>query len=98
MEELCPGHQSRLGVDGPECPSLQYLIAGKFFNKGSWVSEAWRKEHPEEFDEEGEGLPERIPTAEERRQTLNHDQDPVNAMCVWSSGTPPPHGVRLTST
>ena len=23
------------------------VIVGKFFNKGSWVSEAWRKEHPE---------------------------------------------------
>ena len=22
------------------------VIVGKFFNKGSWVSEAWRKEHP----------------------------------------------------
>ena len=24
------------------------VIEGKFFNRGSWVSEAWRKEHPEE--------------------------------------------------
>ena len=31
------------------------VIVGKFFNKGSWVSEAWRKNHPEEFEEEQEG-------------------------------------------
>ena len=28
------------------------LIVGKFFNKGSWVSESWRKEHPEEMEDE----------------------------------------------
>ena len=28
------------------------VIPGKFFNKGSWVSEAWRREHPEEFADE----------------------------------------------
>ena len=27
------------------------VIVGKFFNRGSWVSEAWRKQHPEEFEE-----------------------------------------------
>ena len=30
------------------------VIVGKFFNKGSWVSEAWRKAHPEEFEEDPE--------------------------------------------
>ena len=25
------------------------VIVGKFFNKGDWVSDAWRKTHPEEF-------------------------------------------------
>ena len=30
------------------------VIVGKFFNKGSWMSEAWRKEHPEELTEEPE--------------------------------------------
>ena len=44
------------------------VIVGKFFNKGSWVSEAWRKEHPEELEEEPEGAPERIATTEERRE------------------------------
>ena len=34
------------------------VIVGKFFNKGSWVSEAWRKNHPVEFEEEPEGPPE----------------------------------------
>ena len=36
------------------------VIVGKFFNKGSWISEALRKDHPEEFEEEPDGLPERI--------------------------------------
>ena len=31
------------------------VIVGKFFNKGSWVSESWRKERPEEFEEEPTG-------------------------------------------
>ena len=31
------------------------VIVGKFFNKGSWVSEAWRKGRQEEFDNEHEG-------------------------------------------
>ena len=30
------------------------VIVGKFFNKGSWVSEAWRRDHPEEFDGEAD--------------------------------------------
>ena len=25
------------------------VIVGKFFNKGSWVSEAWKRDHPEEL-------------------------------------------------
>ena len=25
------------------------VIVGRFFNEGSWASEVWRKEHPEEF-------------------------------------------------
>ena len=74
------------------------VIVGKFFNKGSWVSEVWRREHPEEFDTEHEGPQESIQTAEERRHLLNLDHDPGSAVCVRSSGTPPPHGVRLTST
>ena len=78
---------------------LRYNVAivGRFFNKGSWVSEAWRKEHPEDLEEEHEGPPERIETAEERRDCLNLSSDPENAVCVRPSGTPPPHGVRLTS-
>ena len=46
------------------------VIVGKFFNKGSLVSESWRKEHPEEFEVEPEGPPERIATAEERIEQL----------------------------
>ena len=43
------------------------VIVGKFFNKGSWVAEAWRKDHPEELADEADGLPESIATADERR-------------------------------
>ena len=59
------------------------LIVGKFFNKGSWVSEAWRKEHPEEF-EEPEGPPERIQTAKERRERLNVDCSRGRRVCAVS--------------
>ena len=73
------------------------LIVGRFFNKGSWVSEAWRKEHPEEIEDEPESLRERIQNAEERMEQLNIELEPESAVCVRSSGTPPPHGARLTS-
>ena len=73
------------------------VIVGRFFNKGSWVSEAWRKEHPEDCEDGYDGPPERIETAEERREKLHLDQGPESAVCVRSSGTPPPHSVRLTS-
>ena len=73
------------------------VIVGKFFNKGSGVSEAWRREHPDEFADEPEGPPERMTTAEERRETLNLEPILESAVCVRSSGTPPPRGVRLTS-
>ena len=72
------------------------VIVCMFSNKGSWVSEAWRREHPEELEEEAEGPPERVTTAE-RREQLGLDHDPLCAVCVRSSGTPLPHGVRLTS-
>ena len=44
------------------------VIVGRFFNKGCWVSKAWRKEHPDGFEEERENLPERIPTAHDRKE------------------------------
>ena len=69
----------------------------RFFNKGSWVSEAWRKEHPEEYEDEPDGVPERITTAQERREQLNLEPVPEDAVCVRSQDTPPPRGVRLTS-
>ena len=73
------------------------VIVGKFFNKGSWVSEAWKKEHPEEFEEEPDGAPERIAPTEERRERLHLEFVNEGPVCVRSSGTPPPHGARLTS-
>ena len=77
---------------------LRYnVIVGRFFNKGSWVSEAWRKEHPEEFVDDHDGPPERIASGEERRERLRRDLTREGSVCVRPSGTPPPHGVRLTS-
>ena len=73
------------------------VIVRKFFNKGSWVSEAWRKAHPEQFEEEPDGAPERIATAEERRERLHKEPVSEGSVCVRPSGTPPPHGARLTS-
>ena len=72
------------------------VIVGKFFNKGSGVSDAWRENHQEDFDEEYEGHPERIATAQERRDLLSVDHVPDDAVGVLPSGTPPPHGVRPT--
>ena len=58
------------------------VIVGKFFNKGSWVSEAWRKEHPEVFTDEAQGHPERIETASERKERLHLNQVHENAVCA----------------
>ena len=73
------------------------VIVGKYFNKGSWVSEAWRKEHPEEFADEQVGPSERIATVAERREELHLEPGPRGSACVRSSDTPPPHSARLTS-
>ena len=72
------------------------VIVGKFFNKGSRMSEAWLREHPEEAEEESDGPPARIPSSEERREQLSLVHVYEDAVCVRPSGTPPPHGVRLT--
>ena len=73
------------------------VIVGKFFNVGSWASDAWRKEHPDELLDEPTDPPERTLRSEERIEQLNIDRDPESSVCVRSSGRPPPHGVRLTS-
>ena len=72
------------------------VIVGKFFGKGSWVSEAWKKAHPEDDDQEI-GPQERIATAEERRERLQIDTVREGTVCVRPSGTPPPDCPRLTS-
>ena len=72
------------------------VIVGKFFNKGSWVSEAWKKDHPEEFDGETDGLQERMATANERTQLLNLDPVHEGSVCAVS-GTQPPRNVLPTS-
>ena len=86
-------------MTGSEWPKMSSDVTsslwGSSSTKGSWVSEAWRKEHPEEFEEEQDDPPERIPTADERRELLNVDLVPESAVCVRSPGTPPPHNVRL---
>ena len=46
------------------------VVIGKFFDNGSWVSEAWRKEHAEEFADEEIGPPERMESGEERMERL----------------------------
>ena len=58
------------------------LMVGKFFNKGSWVSEAWRKEHPVEFAEESDGPPERMETVQERMDRLRLDHVPEGVVCA----------------
>ena len=63
------------------------VIVGKFFNKGSWVSDAWMKDHAEKFEEEPEDPPERILTSDERRDRLHLEPVPEGAVCVRSSGT-----------
>ena len=73
------------------------VIVGKFFNKGSWMSEAWKKDHPEEFDGKDDCPPERIPTTQERMELLHLEIDRDSAVCVRSSDTPPPHDAGLTS-
>ena len=71
------------------------VIVGKFFNKGSWVSESWRKEHPGNIVEQ-DGPPERMMNVEERREQLRLGLESGSAVCVRSSDTPPPRIVRLT--
>ena len=51
VEELCTRHQVDWVRMAQNVLRYNVVIVGKFFNKGSWVSEAWRKEHPEEFEE-----------------------------------------------
>ena len=58
------------------------VVVGKFLNKGCWVSEAWRRGHPEDLEEEPDGPPERIPTAEERMRLVGDDLDRADAVCV----------------
>ena len=57
-------------------------IVGKFFNEGSWVSEAWKKGHPEEMEDEPGSLRERMPTIEERKARLNLDTELLGVVCA----------------
>ena len=66
-----PQHQGRLSADGPDVLRYNVVIVGKFSNKGSWMSEAWRKAHPEEYEEKPEGPPARKSSVEERKLKLS---------------------------
>ena len=74
------------------------VILWKFFNEGCWISKALRKESLKEMEEEPDGPPERIPSAEEWRKQLRLEPSPEGVVCVRPSGTPPPHGARLKSS
>ena len=58
------------------------VIVGRFFNRGSWVSEAWKRAHPEEFDDEPKGHSERIATVDERREWLKLELGSESAVCA----------------
>ena len=58
------------------------VIVWIFFNNGCWTSDAWRKNHPEDFDDEHEVPPERMTNAEERRERLHIEPSPVDAVCA----------------
>ena len=64
--ETLEGHRPDIKVDWVRIAQsvlrCNVVIVGKFFNKGSRVTEAWRREHPEEFADEADGPPERIAT------------------------------------
>ena len=60
------------------------VIVGRFFNNGCWVSEAWKREHPEELEEGEIGPPERMASAEERRERLQLNKVPEGAVCAVS--------------
>ena len=57
------------------------VIVSKFFNKGSWVSESWRKEHLEEAGDETSGTPDRMPITEDQSELLNLVPVPTSAVC-----------------
>ena len=58
------------------------VIIGKYFNKRSWVSEAWKREHPDDVEEENDGPPERMLTTEERRKHLNIEMVQESGVCA----------------
>ena len=79
------------------CSAITSSLWGSSSTKTAGSSEVWRKANPEDFEEQPDGPPERIASAEERSEQLNLDYEPTSAVCVQPSGTSPPHGVQLTS-
>ena len=81
VEGLRPRHQSRLGPDGTERPAAMWSLWGGSSTRAAGSSEAWRKEHTDEFADEEIGAPEKMETSEERRERLRLNQVPEGAVC-----------------
>ena len=77
--------------------STMWSLLGDSSTRAAGSPRLGRKVHPEEMVEERDGPPEIIATAAERREMLRLDTGPESAVCVRSSGTPPPHSARLRS-
>ena len=45
LEELCARYQCGVEMIAPSVLRCNVVIVGKFFHKGSLVSEAWKNEH-----------------------------------------------------
>ena len=65
-------------------------LSGGFSIRAAGPPRLGEKNHPEEWEEEAEGPPERNESFEERRELLGLGHDRLSAVCVRSSGTPPP--------
>ena len=58
------------------------VIVGKFFNKWSLVSEAWRNEQSEDDEDDHDGAPEIIAITKERSEGLHSELVPDGAVCA----------------
>ena len=60
------------------------VIIGKFFNKGSWMSKAWKKEHLEEFEDELDRVPKKSQHPRKKRATRLGTLSRGRCMCAVS--------------
>ena len=56
-KDLCPDIKVDLVWIAQNVLRYNVVIVGKFVNKSSLVSKGWKKEHPEEIEENPEGAP-----------------------------------------